>query len=472
MQYSIRLFLVTAFLFVATVFLSPAHAFFFDKDLIITDREMENTEAISLKGIEAFLLEQGSVLAGFKARDVDGKEKTIAQIIYNVSKQYRFNPMFFLVMAQKESSAITSSTLTYAIEHWTLGYGRCDSCSESDAAKFKGIAKQFHAAADRIRNNYLPGIANTGHTISGWGPGITKSTLDNIEVTPENKATSVLYTYNPWVGAYGGGDSRWGANSLFAKLWQEWNGVVQYPNGTVLQIGKTVYLIQNGKKRPFASQSTFLSNFSQKDIIPASTVVGEQYKDGSPLFFPNYSLLKTPQGGVYLLVDGKKRPIRTQTAFRALGFHPEEVISATWKEINAYPDGSELTDKSIYPTGTLLKDKKNAKLYYIDPDGGRHWIPTEDIRRNQFPLLAASEKSRTYLKQFAKAAPLSLKDGTLVRSPSSKAVYVIESGLKRAFESRTVFNNYGYKWGNIVSVSDETLELHPDGKPIKQPKRT
>lgn len=457
-------------IFLLSVILSPTQAFFFDKNLIISDQEMENTSAFSLKGVQSFLVEKGSVLANVKAIDLDGREKTAAEIIFNVSMKHGFNPMFFLVMAQKESSAITSSTMTYAIENWILGYGRCDSCSEEQAAPYRGLANQINAAGDRIRNSYLKDIATKGHTISGWGPGITKTTIDGIAVTPENKATAALYTYNPWVGAYGGGDPRWGANSLFAKLWQEWYGIVKYPNGTVLQIGKTLYLVQDGKKRPFASTGAFLSNFSTKDIISTTTVVGEQYKDGTPIFFPNYSLLKTPQGGVYLIVDGKKRPIKSPQAFRALGFHQEEVISASWKEINAYPDGAELTAKSIYPTGVVLQAKETKQLFYIDPEGNRHPVANQEIVRNQFPTVQTLVKKKKTIKQFPIAEQLMLKDGTLVKSPNSKAVYVIENGKKRPFESKTVFNLYGYKWGNIINVSDVTLELHPTGKLIKKPK--
>ena len=40
-------------------------------------------------------------------------------------------------------------------------------------------------------------------TISGWKVGVTKSTSDPCQVTPKNRITAALYTYTPWVGAYG-----------------------------------------------------------------------------------------------------------------------------------------------------------------------------------------------------------------------------------------------------------------------------
>ena len=48
--------------------------------------------------------------------------------------------------------------------------------------------------------------------------------LDPCVVTPENRATAALYTYTPWVGAYGitCGTAMWGGSSLVARLLQSY----------------------------------------------------------------------------------------------------------------------------------------------------------------------------------------------------------------------------------------------------------
>jgi len=441
-----------------------AFAFTFTKDSLITDLEMENASLLTADGIQRFLEEKGSILATTTAQDIDGQTKRVADIIESVSIKYNLSPMLFLVMAQKESSAITSTTLTYPIEHWILGFGRCDSCTEEQAAPYRGIANQFNSAASRIRDGYLADLADHGYTISGWGPGRTKTTLDGIEVTPENDATAALYTYNPWVGAYGGGDSRWGANSLFQKLWQEWNPGVKYPNGTLIQIGQVVYLIQDGKKRAFTSKSALIANYDLRKIIIVSSVAGEMYKTGANIQFPNYTLLRNPAGTVYLLVNGKKRGFTSQKVMYAMGYNPEQILDAGWDEIKDIPEGKPFTAKTAYPQGALLQDRETSAVFYIDPRGKKHPIWSPVILRNRFPNQSVSVVDHELLAQFTQAQPVGFVDGTLLTSTKSGAVYVIANGKRRPFASGESFAKYGYQWENVITVSDTLLKIHKKGR--------
>jgi hypothetical protein len=409
------------------------------------------------------------VLAGYTTEDVDGESRTVAQIIRNAALKYTLNPMLFLVMAQKESSAITSSALTYAIEHWVLGFGRCDSCSEEDAAPYRGLAKQFNAAAERIRNGYLADLESRGYTISGWGPGITKTTIDGIEVTPDNDATAALYTYNPCVGAYGGGYPQYGCNSAFQKIWQEWNPGVKYPNGSLLQVGQVVYLIQGGQKRAFTSKSALLANYDLDHIIAVSTVVGEMYEDGANIYFPNYSIVRNPAGTVYLLVNGKKRGFTSQEVLYAMGYSPEEILDAEWKELSGIPEGEPITTDIAYPQGALLQNSATGAVHFITPRGKRRAIWSADILANRFPGATLTSADPMEIDRFVEVSPLKFKDGTLLTSEKSSTVFVIANGHRRPFHSREAFANYGYQWENIIEVSQSVLELHPRGTYMPNP---
>ncbi len=447
-----------------------AHAFTFEKNLLISDSELTNASALTKTGIEAFLQEKGSVLSNYETTDIDGNTKTVAEIIKTVSTRYNLSPMLFLVMAQKESSAITQPTMSYAIENWILGYGRCDSCSEEQAAPYRGIAKQFNSAADRFRNGYLKDLDEKGMTISGWAPGRTKTTIDGIDVTPQNNATAALYTYNPCVGAYGGGYPQFGCNSAFQKLWQEWNpSTIIYPSGTLIQVGNTVYLIQRGEKRAFTSRGALITNYDEKKIIQVSAVVGEQYTKGAPISFPNYSLLRNPSGTIYLLVNGYKRGFTSLDVFSAFGFNPEEVLNVRWSEIDPIPEGAKITKKTVYPQGALLQNEKSGAVFYVDPRGKRHPIQSKEILDNRFPTKPINQKSLSEIKQFPKVAPLKLKDGTLVTSKKSNKVFVITNGKKKPFKSAAVFEQFGYKWENVENVSHDVLKLHSTGKQIPPP---
>lgn len=445
------------------------NAFTFTKNLLITDREMVDSQLLSVKGIDSFLEEKGSVLAGYETSDLDGKQRSVAQIIYGISREYTLSPMVFLVMAQKESSAITSGSLTYAIENWILGYGRCDSCSEEDAAAYRGIANQFRSAADRIRNGYLNDLDERGYTVSGWGPGITKSTIDGIAVTPENNATAALYTYNPCVGAYGGGYPQYGCNSAFQKLWQEWNPGLRYPNGSLLQIGQVVYLIQGGDKRAFTSKSALLANYDLDQIVQVSTVVGEFYDNGVNISFPNLTLLRSPSGTVYLYVNGKKRGFDSQESLYRLGYNPEQILDARWSEIDSIPEGDPITSNQAYPQGALLQDSSTGAVWYITPRGKRRAVWSAEVLENRFPNASILSSNSAEIRAFPEAFPLKLKDGTLVTSPEEQSVFVIANGHKRPFHSRDAFAKYGYQWDNIITVPNRVLDIHPTGPYMPNP---
>lgn len=460
-------FLIFSIFTVLPIIPIKGQAFTFSKDLLITDRELEDNSALSLKGIKNFLAENGSVLADYQTEDTDGMMKPVAQIIQNVANAYFLNPMLFLVMAQKESSAITQSQMTTPIMDWLLGFGRCDGCAEEDAAEYRGIARQLHAAGDRFRNGYLHDLATRGYTISGWGRGITKTTIDGIAVTPENNATAALYTYNPCVGAYGGGTPSFGCNSAFQKLWQEWNPDVYYPNGSLLQINRVVYLIQNGSKRPFSSKAALLSSYNLRDIISVPSTVGEKYPEGDAIHFPNYSFLRNPAGTVYLYVDGKRRGVKSQEVLRQLGIHPEEIQPVEWREINNIPEAKPITLKSTNPRGTLYQDNTTGAVFFVDNKNKRHPIPDRTILIQRFPHRILQRITPNELEEFPLSDPLTLRDGTLVRAPKDSHVYIISDGMRRAFASREIFDRYGYQWRNIITVSKKILDLHPEGEPVK-----
>ena len=79
---------------------------------------------------------------------------------------------------------------------------------------------------------YVAEMEQQGATRTGWAVGRAKQTSDGCDVTPRNAATAALYTYTPWVGAYGIGCGREdvGGASLvpvvFHRYWRE------YPWGT------------------------------------------------------------------------------------------------------------------------------------------------------------------------------------------------------------------------------------------------
>lgn len=445
----------------------PSQAFEFHKNFILSDHEFRDAGALTLNGIKNFLKEKGSFLQDYITTDVSGESASAAKIIYDTAQTYDLNPKMLLVMAEKESSAITRSTATSAATDWTLGYAVCDGCSKSDpnVQKYAGLAKQFDAAGNRIANSYLADLKDHGYTISGWGPGISKTTIDGLEVTPSNDATAALYTYNPCVGAYGGGDPNYGCNSLFAKLYYAWFPALKYPNGSLLQDGATgaIYVLRDGKKILFQNKTAFLSSYSLEQVIQVSTVVLDQYPDGGSIAIPNHSLVSTPNGSIYMYVNGSLRRFTSLKVFHYFGYNPEEVLSVTERDISAIAIGKPLTIKDSNPSGVILQNEKTGAMSYIDSSGQRHDIWDKQILLTRFPNQHSLLASTSEIKSYPAGAPETFPDGTLVTSKTSGSVYVIANEKKRPFKSKEVFDALGYKWELIRYTTDAVLKLHPTG---------
>ncbi|MFH1366655.1 MAG: hypothetical protein ABIH38_01545 [Patescibacteria group bacterium] len=432
-------------------------AYAFDKNNIISDSDLTNSSAMSLSRIQEFLTVKGGTLGQYSC-NVSGTIKSAAEIISEIATAYRLNPKFLLTTLQKEQSLITDSSPSQDQYDWALGYGVCDSCSKSDPALqiYKGLYNQLYYAGSRLRGDYyLGGLEKYGHTISGYGPGITKI-VDGETVTPANNATAVLYTYTPHISG----------NLSFWNIWSRWF-LIKYPNGSLLRVAgeNGIWLIRNNKRYNFVSRSAFIFSYDPKKVIDVSLNDLQAYEYGAPIKFADYSLLQAPSGGVYLLVNGEKRPIISREAFRNLGYSPEEKIMVTWDDLAAYPTGEKITADTTNPTGVLLQAKETGGIYYI-ANNQKHAIFSREILNSQFSRRKWTTVPQSEIDKYESGDPVYFRDGELITSPSANGVYLIADGQKHPIPSAEIFNQMGFKWSNIIRTTDRSLEIHPLGDKI------
>lgn len=444
-------------------FTQPLQAAEFNANNIISDYELEDYNSLSQDSVQRFLESKHSFLAKF-TQVINDIRKPASQIIFEESQIYRINPKVILAMLQKEQSLITDKSPSQNQLDWATGFAVCDSCSKSDPslAPFKGFYNQVSDFAEKVQDNYLRDLKSLGRTYTGWGPGRTKKTIDQYDITPVNNATAVLYTYNPWRGSAHGV----GANYNFWRIWNRYF-VRNYPDGTLLQEqGEPgVWLLQNGKRRPFKTRAALYSRYDAKRIIQVSKNELETYSIGPSIKFANYSLLRAPKGTIYLLVDDSIRGITSMEVFRTIGFNPEEVIDIEEQDIELYNIGEPITLASAYPTGALLQDNQTGAVFYVQ-DGKRQGIIDRtimDLRfKNQKPLPIHPDE----LNQYTYAGRLKLQDGTIITSPESSAVYIISDGTRRPVISGEAYEKLGYDWNNIHEVPQSVVDLHALGDPL------
>jgi hypothetical protein len=441
------LFVISNLLFVNFAFAE------FNPNYIISDQELTDYNAMSLSQVQSFLQSKGSPLAYYATIDTDGLGRTASEIIWRVAQSYKISPKVLLVTLQKEQSLITDTTPTQKQLDWATGYGICDSCSMSDPTlqKYKGFATQVDYAAGWKRW-FLENVATLAWVKQ---PGQTYL-IDSYSITPNNIATAAFYTYTP----------HYNGNYNFWKIWRDWFGKF-YPDGTVLkeQDGDGIWLIQRGLRRQFSTYSAFVSRYSPEKLITVSANELENYETGTPIKFPDYSLLRSPRGTVYLLVGNTRRGFASSEVFRTIGFNPDEIIDVTWEDLNVYIENDPITIQSVYPMGALLQDKTSGGVYFVE-NGVKKPIWAKQFLTLYFGGKKITAVSPDELKKYPTGEPIKFKDGELVVGEGAPTVYFISNGERRPIPTEEVFNVLGFKWENIIKTTDKILSLHPVGTPI------
>lgn len=444
-----------------------AYAATFNPNYIISDLDLVNADSMSVTRIQKFLDTHGS-LGSYSTLDPWGNTKSSAQIIYDAGKYWRINSQYLIVRMQIEQSLITDPTLSQNQIDWATGYGCPDSGKKYD--EFKGFFNQVNWAARILTSSelnqqgnpmgYLPHIAKLGYSISGWGPSITKNITDSFgtfEITPVNNATAALYTYTPHV---------YNANYNIWRFWNQWF-TKHYPDGSLLQVqGQPgVFLIQYGRKRPFFSKAALISRFDTKKIIIVSKNDLDAYETGSPIKFPNFSLLRSPADKIYLIDNDQKRYIESREVFRQIGFNLDEVIDVTDQDLSYYTDGQTISLKSVYPIGALLQSRQTGGISYVE-NGMRHSIMSKEILKSRFPNKKWITADQTSIEQYQIGEPVKFKDGDLITYRGAKSVYVISNGQRRPIASKAVFDSLGYQWSNVIWTTERAVLIHEEGEKI------
>ena len=475
----------TAILILALLFLVPggikAANKEFDPSFLISDEELLNFNSMTLNQIQKFLESKNSYLATYKTNSSYGEFKSAAEIIYDAAvnnydcdgvslsdnpdnaerslkckKIGTVNPKFLLALLQKEQSLISSTNPSEGQLNWATGYA----CPDHSVPNpyYKGFGKQVNSAALQFRWYVLSPNPPGNWYKAGETYTFDKDTKYEAQVKIENKASAALYTYTPHV--YNGG------NYLFWQIWNDYFPEQAYPNGTILKAGDTYWLIQNGEKRKFASINVLASRFDPAKAITISESNLSLYSEGTIIKFPNYSIIMSPDGKLYLLVNGKKRLFANNAVFKNMGYNTEEIQSASWADINSYEDGPELSLSSAYPTGALLQNKKTGGVYWVEEETkapllDKIFLNTKFKGKTIYPI------DEDQLDKYTTVGPIKFADGELLKTDSSPAVYLIQDGKKRAFISGEIFEQLGYAWNNIITVPDKVLALYNIGELIE-----
>lgn len=440
-----KIFVAILGLFLLVPFL--ANGAEFDPNYLISDTEINDYNSMNFDDIQRFLDRRSGTLKNYITIDREGSFKTATQTFYEVSQQWMISPKYLLVLVQKEQSLLENSAPRQSQYDWATGYGCPDGrpCDE----RWRGFYRQVNSAAAQTRY-YMDNIH-----LFNYQPNKTY-TISNTLVTPENTATAALYNYTPHIHG----------NQLFWNLWNQYFGK-KWPDGTLMQAAgsERVYFIENGKKREIMSKSILISRFDAKKIVSVANDDLNSYDDGVPIKYHDFSLLQNRAGEIFLIIGSQKRKIESQEIFRQIGFMEDEVIQVNDEEINSYENGPNITQHTLYPAGTLVQDKTTKEIYYL-LSGRKRLVVNKEILDFNFHGLPIKQVDSFELDRYRSANPVTLPDGELVKIRTSNTVYVISNGRRLPIFNANIFLRMNYQWENIITISEETLNIHPLGQTI------
>lgn len=264
-------------------------------------------------------------------------------------------------------------------------------------------------------------------------------------------------------------------------------GVNRYYIGKLLRgsDGKVYIIDTHYRKRHISSPEVFRGlGYAGTPYDPTAKTVYDttqshidQFPTGDPItrtdIHPDGSVITTKTTGtVWLIEDGKKRQIRTDYIYEAMGLPWRKMLHRVLpEEIGRYPDGEQI---NTYPSGTLFK-ASDGKVYVVGEGKTLRHIPSIEVFNalgyqwkyayGVFPELESfyAKDEPWTLDSTSKPYLAKHPNGTLVKTWDNPAIYLIENGQKRWISDPLVLESYNYRWDRIVTIAPEEMWDYPEG---------
>ena len=220
-----------------------------------------------------------------------------------------------------------------------------------------------------------------------------------------------------------------------------------------------VYLVAAGRRHwvpdPTTAALLDVGPGSWTDVRPEQLV---PIPEGQPIpALREGSLIREPSGTIYVIRNGRREWIPSPAAFVAGGYQWGAVINVPAFVVDRIP--------AVLPEATLVRAIGGSKIYEIE-DGKRHWISTLELFVSRgFQWNQVTEADEDFLRSIPEGLPFGVGEGSIVKGSGDK-VYVIENGLRRWIPTLTTFFVRGYRWENLVVLSDEALNSILLGAPL------
>jgi peptidoglycan hydrolase-like amidase len=239
---------------------------------------------------------------------------------------------------------------------------------------------------------------------------------------------------------------------------------ITHPDGSLIKgSATTVYLVEEGRKRPIPSTGVLESRFEPREVVAVSDQTLGTYPEGQPVTYKDGSLLNAPGGPVWVVSDGKRLGFSSAQIFEELGYSWPAILPVAENELKLLPEGPPITQVTgTHPNGTVIKGG-GSEVYLVE-GGEKRLIFSQTIFSSRFRERDIVSVSDAELGVYPVGQKLGFRDGSLIKGPSG-AIFVISKGQRRPI-SADRFNDYRYAPENVREASDEEVQIHPEGEPL------
>ena len=235
------------------------------------------------------------------------------------------------------------------------------------------------------------------------------------------------------------------------------------PNGTLIKSpdSPNVYVVEGGQKQWIGDPQFFRTRYHWELLLTISRGRIERYPTVSDLHFPDGTLIKGTSHQVYILEGGKKRWINDPAVFVSLGYNWDNIVYTSDAEINYYDTAANLSTTTNHPNGTLIKSPDSPNVYLLET-GTKRYIGNPNVLTSRFFWRNLVNISTAEMSGYPSGSDMHYPDGTLLKG-SSRQVYVVENGEKRWITSPEIFRYLNYDWNDVIYENDAEVNYYTSG---------
>lgn len=220
-----------------------------------------------------------------------------------------------------------------------------------------------------------------------------------------------------------------------------------YPNGSLIRTSDSgVFVVKEGVKRPIIDPMIFLSYYYKwQDIVVISKSSFNSIPTGDALPLREGFLI-ADKDKVYVIEQGMKRPIASPQVFLGLGYKWGNIYFPSAAVLSNHPTGSVVGDSNTPPNGSVIY-AEGTGAYLVD-NGKKKPFSTPYTYLTRYSWNDLMLTNRNVLDSLPNTTEVYPQEGSIIRDEG--AVYWVENNTKRPFASPDAFLGLGLSWGRVI----------------------